>query len=157
MLWYLKYCVSERSFREPTRMNYRDTFEKHKSLGEVTNVLANTYNLTRKHSHASQNSQICSFAESCPLMHQTVAFEEPCCCTHGGIASVHDGILHPSLNQCWKTLMFINSPVIWRALPPFGLEKTLVTGSSMLSKLFQPCLFWGYFNPVIIFFFVKNK
>ena len=64
------------------------------------------YRITSKYSNALQSLQACSFAKWYHILHQKVAFEAPCSCTRCGIESFLDVILHPSLNQCWKMLLF---------------------------------------------------
>ena len=39
------------------------------------------------------------------MLHPNVACEASCSCTYCGLKSVHDGMLHLFLNQCWKTIL----------------------------------------------------
>ena len=64
------------------------------------------YCIASKYSNALQNSQTCSFAKWYHTLHPKVAFEAPWSCACRGIKSCLDVILHPSLNQGWKTLLF---------------------------------------------------
>ena len=64
------------------------------------------YRITSKYSNTLQTSQICSFAKRYHILHPKVSFKAPWLCARCGIKSLHDVILHPSLNQCWKSLLF---------------------------------------------------
>ena len=67
---------------------------------------ATVYRITSKYSNALRTSQTRSFASWYHILHPKVAFEAPWSCARCGIKYFHDIILHPSLNQCWKTLLF---------------------------------------------------
>ena len=69
-------------------------------------VWEDIYRITSKYSKALRTSQTCSFAKWYYIFHPKVAFEAPLWCARYGTKSYHDGILHSSLNQCWKTLLF---------------------------------------------------
>ena len=64
------------------------------------------YRITSKYSNALRTLQTCSFAKWYHILHAKIAFEAPWLCARGGIKSFHDIIMHASLNQCWKTLLF---------------------------------------------------
>ena len=80
-------------------------------FGGHTVLLRNTYCMASKYSHAVQTSQARSLAKRCPSPHPKVAFEATCSCAQFDIKPVHDGILYPSLNQCWNTFCFEYLPV----------------------------------------------
>ena len=97
------------------------------------------YRTRAKYSHALQTSQTCSFANWYPAHHRKVAFEAPCSCTHYGIKSIHDGILHFLLNECWK-LLWIGYSLVTRVHVP-GTSR--YTCSEVFPKLNYFWILWS--------------
>ena len=64
------------------------------------------YRITSLYSNALRTSQTCSFSEWYHILHPKIAFEAPWSCACCGMKYVYDITLHPSVNWCWKTLLF---------------------------------------------------
>ena len=77
-----------------------------------------------KYSNALRTSQTCSFAKWYHILHP---FETPWLCARYGIKSFHDVILHPSFNQCLKTLLFEYVAAIRYCLPKFMAQQCAIS------------------------------